>query len=52
MTAKFSAEEEAIIEYVESGRAISIDSVEKEKSVTHKLHVLKRARKKPSVLGC
>ena len=31
MTAKLSAEEKAIIKYVESGRAISIDNVEKEK---------------------
>ena len=31
MTAKLSAEEIAIIKYVESGRAISIDNVEKEK---------------------
>jgi predicted DNA binding CopG/RHH family protein len=31
MTAKISAEEKAIIEYVESGRASSIDNVEKEK---------------------
>jgi predicted DNA binding CopG/RHH family protein len=32
MTAKLSVEEKAIIEYVESGRAISIDNVEKEKN--------------------
>jgi predicted DNA binding CopG/RHH family protein len=31
MTAKISAEEKVIIEYVESGRASSIDNVEKEK---------------------
>jgi predicted DNA binding CopG/RHH family protein len=32
MTAKLSVEEKAIIEYVESGQAISVDNVEKEKS--------------------
>ncbi len=32
MTAKLSVEEKAIIEYVESGRAISIENVEEEKS--------------------
>ena len=32
MITKLSVEEKAIIEYVESGRAISIDNVEKEKS--------------------
>jgi hypothetical protein len=41
MTAKLSAEEKSIIEYVESGRAKSIDNVENEKNVTHKLHALK-----------
>jgi hypothetical protein len=41
MTAKLSVEEKAIIAYVESGFAISIDKVGKEKNVTHKLHALK-----------
>jgi len=31
MTAKFFAEEKAIIEYVESDRAVSVDNVENEK---------------------
>ena len=38
MTAKISAEEKAIIEYVESDIASSIDNVKSEKSVTCKLH--------------
>ncbi len=38
MTAKISAEEKAIIEYVESNIASSIDNVENKKSVMRKLH--------------
>ena len=33
MTAKLSAEEKSIIEYVESDRAISIDNVENEETI-------------------
>ena len=41
MTAKLSAEEKAIIEYVESNHTISIDNVENEKNVTRRLRSLK-----------
>jgi hypothetical protein len=41
MTAKISAEEKAIIEYVESDRASSVDDVENEKNVMRKLHTRK-----------
>ncbi|MDO9047930.1 MAG: hypothetical protein Q7U66_09360 [Methylobacter sp.] len=40
-TAKFSAEETAIVEYAESDSAVSIDNVENEKNATRKLHTLK-----------
>ena len=41
MTAKLSAEEKAIIEYVGSNHAISIDNVENEKNVTRRLRSIK-----------
>jgi len=40
-TAKLSAEETAIIEYVESDSAVSVDNVENEKNDTRKLRALK-----------
>lgn len=40
-TAKFSAEETAIVEYAESDSPINIDNVENEKNATRKLHTLK-----------
>ncbi len=45
MTAKLSAEEKEIIEYVEGNEASSIDDVENEKNVISKLQLLKWARK-------
>ena len=41
MTAKLSAEEKAIIEYVEGNHSKGIDNVENKKNVTSKLHALK-----------
>lgn len=46
MTAKLSAEEKAIVEYVESDRAISIDNVENEKKRYTKLACAQMNKKK------
>jgi hypothetical protein len=51
MTTKFSAEEKTIIEYVESGRAISVDNVEKEKNRFTQIVRTQMCKKKSSALG-
>jgi len=52
MTAKLSAEEKEIIEYVEGNEASSIDDVENEKKRYKQIAITQLARKKPSVFGC
>ena len=52
MTANISAEEKAIIDYVESDLTSSVDNVESEKIVMRKLHLRKCTRKKPSASVC
>ena len=46
MTAKLSAEEKSIIEYVESDRAISIDNVENEKKRYKQIACAQMSKKK------
>ena len=46
MKAKFSAEEKAIIDYVESDRAISIDNVENEKARYTQIACAQMSKKK------
>ncbi len=46
MKAKFSAEEKAIIDYVESDRAISIDNVENEKTRYTQIACTQMSKKK------
>jgi predicted DNA binding CopG/RHH family protein len=46
MTAKLSAEEKAIIEYVESNHAISIDNVENEKKRYTQIALSQMSKKK------
>jgi len=46
MTTKFSAEEKAIIDYIESGRAISVDDVENEKNRYAQIAAAQMSKKK------
>ena len=52
MTAKISTEEKAIIEYVESDRASSVDDVENEKKRYAQIAHTQMSKKKPSVFDC
>ncbi len=52
MTTKLSIEEKAIVKYVESNRAASIDNVENEKKRYRQIACAQISKKKPLAFAC